>query len=136
MELYHFLLSKYVRKGLSISSILLLPSGPPKIRAFGQLLEEWEYYQLGITMQSVKSVMAKQSTSTYPQIMVASETTAATSSFDPVKPSVYKFQNNVVYEFLQVPHIPFSLNYREVLFALLDSLSELYEGFRHVETYR
>lgn len=83
-------------------------------------------------MQSMKLVMAKNSTCLYPQVMNSLEE-AAPNLND--KPSVYKFQNTVVFEYLKIAHAPFQLSYIQVVIALFDSLSELYEGFGHSECY-
>lgn len=116
--------------GVSISRILDLEAGLPIIRAFSQLMEEWEYVNSGHPMQGVKFMMAKTSTCLYPQT-IASEVFADLS-----RPSVYKFNNQVVFEYLQVPHIPFELDYVEVLFSLFDEMNKLYVKLMHEECYR
>eukprot|EP01038_Epipyxis_sp_PR26KG_P009417 gene9417-12683_t len=118
--------------GLSISKILEVPSGSSTVRAFSQLMEEWEYFHsTGAAMQSVKFVMAKNSTCIYPQ-------TIPVDGFinDLTRPSIYKFNNVIVYEYLEVPHIPFELDYVEVLLALCDSLTALYEKLLEEECYK
>ena len=85
---------------------------------------------LGGTMQSVKFVMAKNSNCIYPHTIPIEGFT------DLQRPNIYKFSSSVVYEFLQVPHIPFDLDYVEVLSALCEALSKLYDKFLHEECFR
>lgn len=84
----------------------------------------------GSTMQSVKFVMAKNSHCIYPH------TIPIEGFADLQRPGVYKFNSTVVYEYLQQPHIPFELNYVEVLSALCDALSKLYDKFLNEDCYR
>ena len=107
--------------GLSISKIVTLKDGLPAVRAFSQLMEEWEYVHSGSTMQSVKFVMAKNSNCIYPQ------TSPIDGYSDLARPSVYKFHSTIVYEHLQLPHIPFELDYVEVFYSLCVELSKLYD---------
>mmetsp|Transcript_9596 Transcript_9596/g.15968 ORF Transcript_9596/g.15968 Transcript_9596/m.15968 type:complete len:506 (+) Transcript_9596:29-1546(+) len=157
--------------GVSIAGICGKTSpGLPTVRAFSQLLEEWEFVHSGATMQSVKLMMAKNSVCMYPQCnpyaAIASGTAAAnaggssgsnasaTSSggggtvgdggvaalsaenvADLQRPSVYKFHSSVVYEFLQLPHIPFDLDYVEVVVGLCIQMSKLYESLIDADCY-
>jgi hypothetical protein len=84
----------------------------------------------GGTMQSVKFVMAKNSNCIYPHTIPIEGFT------DLQRPNIYKFSSSVVYEYLQVPHIPFDLDYVEVLSALCEALSKLYDKFLHEECFR
>ena len=115
--------------GISISKIVELKAGLPVVRAFSQLMEEWEYVHSGSTMQSVKFVMAKNSTCVYPQM------SPIEGFSDLARPSVYKFHNAVVYEHLQLPHIPFELDYLEVFSGLCVELSKLYEKLIQEECF-
>ncbi len=83
-------------------------------------------------MQSMKLVMAKNSSCVYPQVKNSLEAAAPNLN---EKPSVYKFQNEVVFEYLKIAHAPFQLSYVQVVIALFDSLYELYQGFGHSECY-
>lgn len=115
--------------GISISKIVELSPGLPVVRAFSQLMEEWEYVHSGSTMQSVKFMMAKNSTCVYPHM-------SPTEGFsDLARPSVFKFNNAVVFEHLRLPHIPFELDYLEVFTGLCVELSKLYEKLIHEECY-
>lgn len=115
--------------GLSVSKLLDLPSGIPVVRAFSQLMEEWEYFYSGATMQSVKFVMAKSSNSTFPQTVPLEGYT------DISRPSIYKFNNFVVFEHLQTPHVSFEMDYGEIVHSLCDVLSKLYEKFLHEDCH-
>eukprot|EP01032_Pedospumella_encystans_P014280 gene14280-16417_t len=115
--------------GISISKIVELNAGLPVVRAFSQLMEEWEYVHSGTTMQSVKFMMAKNSTCVYPQM------SPIEGFSDLARPSVYKFNNAVVFEHLRLPHIPFELDYLEVFTGLCVELSKLYEKLIHEECY-
>jgi hypothetical protein len=83
------------------------------VRAFSQLMEEWEYHHSGTAMQGMKFMMAKHSPCMYPESHPIESSSAIIT--DMQRPSVYRYNNTVVYEYLLVPHIPFSLNYIEVL---------------------
>jgi hypothetical protein len=56
--------------GLSIFNLLDVKSGIATVRAFSQLLEEFEYYTSGTAMQGMKMLMAKNSVCVYPSLVV------------------------------------------------------------------
>lgn len=116
--------------GMSVSTMLVLNPGLSTVRAFAQLIEEWEYYHAGTAMQSMKYVMAKNSPCIYPHTAVATDNTT-----DLLRPNVHKFNNTVVYEYLQVIHIAYELDYVEVLLALCDVLFKLYEKLFHSDCF-
>ncbi len=122
----------YFYLGLSVSKILSLPAGISTVRAFSQLVEEWEYYHNGNTLQSVKYVMAKNSSCMYPQVTPLE----GGGMTDLQRPSVYKFNQTIVYEYLHIMHIPYQLDHVEVLIGLCDALSKLYDKILHEECYR
>jgi hypothetical protein len=121
--MYYFL-------GLSLSKILDLPSGPTTIRAFAQLLEEWEYMFASVPMQGMKYVMARSSAYAYPQF------NPNDGDVDQIRSAIYKFNNDVVYEHLQYPHVPFDLDYLEVFHGLCDMLHSLYDKLWHEDAFR
>jgi hypothetical protein len=123
-------IESYFLLGLSIAKTLLLPVGTLTVRAFSQLMEEWEYYNSGNAMQSVKYVMAKTSPCVYPN------TVPIEGMADLTRPSIYKFNNGVVYEYLQVFQIAFDLDYLEVVISLCDVFYKLYERLFHQESFR
>jgi hypothetical protein len=119
----------YYYLGLSLSKLLDLPPGPITVRALSQLLEEWEYYFASNTMQSMKYVMARTSSYPYPQYMPND------GDIDQIRSGVYKFNNDIVYEHLQCPHVPFNLDYVQVFYSLCEMLYELYDKFWHEDTF-
>jgi len=106
-----------------------LPGGLPTVRAVAQLIEEWEYYHSGSAMQSMKYMMAKNSPCIYPQTVPVEGVT------DLAKPTIFKFNSSVVYEYLDTTHIALELDYIEVLIALCDTLHNIYGKLFHEETF-
>ena len=99
------------------------------LRSSFQLMEEYDFYVSNIAMQGVKSMMAKSSPFIFPQALTKTiEEEIQQQSF---KPSIHKFQNNIVYEQLKTPHVAFQLDYVEVLVALCDSLCNFYAILLH-----
>ena len=85
----------YLYLSMSISNLLgeTYPSNGHVVRAFLQLLEEYEYYFSGTTVQSVKYLMAKNSPSMFPVSFVApSSGSQNTTSV----PSGIASQNNTI----------------------------------------
>lgn len=120
----------FFKLGLGLGRIVHLPKGLPIVRAFSQLMEEWEYYIAGSAMQSVKYVMAKSSPCLYPQSVPLEGMT------DLTRPSVYKFQSNITFEYLDDVNIGLELDYLEVLPALCEVLYQVYDKLHHEETFR
>ena len=86
-------------------------------------MEEWEYYFAGAAFQSVKFMLAKNSTCVYPQYSTTNNSNNDNdNNNDPTRSNVYKFNGNVVYEYLVYPSIPFELDYVS-LFLFYYSLS-------------
>lgn len=137
-ELNNYILDKiqnnrilmYYYYGLSLSKILELSSGQQTIKGLLQLLEEWEYMFSSNTMQSMKYVMARTSYYIYPSFMPND------NESEQLRAGIYKFNNDVVYEYLQAPDIPFELNYVEVFINLCEMLSALYDKFWHEDSFR
>ena len=87
------------------------------IKGITQLIEEFEYHLLSSTMQSVKYVMAKSVPCVYPNISSPDNDIESTEVENAViKSTLYKYQSDIVYEYLLVPHLPFEdhLNYLEI----------------------
>lgn len=120
----------FFKLGLGLGRIVHLPKGLPIVRAFSQLMEEWEYYIAGSAMQSVKYVMAKSSPCLYPQSAPLEGMT------DLTRPSVYKFQSSITFEYLDDVNIGLELDYLEVLPALCEVLYQVYDKLHHEETFR
>ncbi len=120
----------YYYLGLSVSSLLDITDGPPVIKALSQLMEEWEYAFSNAAIQGMKYVLARTSNGVYPQF------TAVADDQDQIRSTVYKFDNDVIYQYLNFPHVPFELDYIEVLFSLCDMLQLLYKKLWHIDSYR
>ena len=58
-----------------------------------------------------------------------------TGDGDQLRSSVFRFKDDVVYEYLLLPHLPFVPDYLEVMSSLCDMLSSLYENIIHKDTY-
>lgn len=56
--------------GLGLAKLLDLPAGASFVRAFGQLLEEWEHYIATPTKQGMKQMMARNISQLQPQAPV------------------------------------------------------------------
>ena len=83
-------------------------------------MEEWEYYFAGAAFQSVKFMLAKNSTCVYPQYSTTNNSNNDNdNNNDPTRSNVYKFNGNVVYEYLVFPSIPFELDYVSIFYLLL-----------------
>ena len=54
---------------------------------------------------------------------------------DQLRSSIFRFKDDVVYECLMLPHLPFQPDYVEVMCSLCDMLSSLYENLIHKDTY-
>jgi hypothetical protein len=119
----------FFRLGLGLGKIVHLSKGCSIIRAFSQLMEEWEYYIAGTAMQSVKYMMAKNSPCIYPQTVPLEGMT------DLSRPSLYKFQNAITYEYLDDVNVGLELDYLEVLPALCEVLYQVYDKLYHEETF-
>ena len=133
--------------------------GVGEVVAYAQLLEEWEYHFKGQAM--FKFVMAYPCTSVNPsRINTPSlnniedadsgegggrgmEGISSSPGGDnggggggsgETKPVLYKFNNSIVYEYLQLPHVPLQhLGNAQVLHSLTDALATVYRSFLHPE---
>jgi len=130
--------------GFSLARLLNLPNGTTFINSVCQLFEEWEYYFSGSAVQSVKYVLSRNSTSNYPQtlninnrsslqLLTTNEPINTSKSFRP--PSLSRFNNTIVYEVLQCPHLSQSLDYLQVLLSLCEVLTQLYSKLSHPDSY-
>lgn len=83
-------------------------------------------------------MMAKNSSCIHPQSSHSGHSNLASTaeiSPDSLRSSVYKFNSNVVYEHLVVTHIPFELDYVQVVVSLFDCLERIYSMMMHEDTY-
>ena len=138
------------------------------IKGLTQLIEEFEFYFSSTAMQSVKYVLARNSSCMYPNILSSisntgnsnyekdnendiqnssnsisstTPTTNTNSLTDPdyaLKPNVYKYQSDVVYEHLLTPHMPYGDNlcYLETFTLLLDIVLRVYESFNEPACFK
>ena len=96
---------QYYYLALSIEHMLETPSSHLKstIKGALQLMEEYEFFASGLTMQGMKMIMAKSASCPYPQL--APTIPKNNDDEDQLRPFIHKYQNNVVYEYLKTPHI-------------------------------
>jgi hypothetical protein len=121
----------------STANVLALARGAVTVKAFLHLLEEWEYYFAGPATQSMKFVLAKNSPCMYPTSSAPIHRVIhSNDDSDWIRPPpMSKFDNVVVYEYLQTPHVPFELDYVEVLIGLCEAVVALYDRFLSKECY-
>ena len=95
----------YYYLALSIEHMLETPSSNVKstIKGALQLMEEYEFFTSGLTMQGMKMIMAKTASCPYPQL--APTIPKNNDDEDQLRPFIHKYQNTVVYEYLKTPHI-------------------------------
>ena len=126
----------YFYLGLSVSRILIehQSGGAIVVKAFAQLLEEWEYHFASSAMQSVRFVLAKNSISMYPQTSHYSATDGD-ADVSSSRGNIHKFNGTIVYEHLLTPAVPFDLDYVEVTCSLSEVLMSLYDNFMQAECY-
>lgn len=105
---------------ISLTRLLELEGGATILRSALQLMEEWEFFFSSNTNRGVKSMIAKSAPSSFPH----SDLHLPSEAF---KPGLHKFANEVVYEFLQTPPLPFSPDYFETVTALCRVFSSLYQ---------
>eukprot|EP01041_Mallomonas_annulata_P000497 gene497-941_t len=108
--------------GTSISKILELNGNKPLITCMIQLFEEWEYYCANFSIQTMKYVMVKNSNHAFPSQASIPFTLEA-----PIRGTLHKFNNDIVYQYLVTPHVPFSLDFVEVLSCLLNIFKKFYD---------
>ena len=95
-----------------------------------KLLDEWEYYTSSFSVQSMKYMLAKQSETAFPQLVVGQNTT-----IDSGQNGLWKFSNDILFEHFSAPNIPFSLDQSEILLSLCHELSKLYDIFISLNCY-
>ncbi|CAN0013038.1 unnamed protein product [Discosporangium mesarthrocarpum] len=118
--------------GLGLAKLLQSAGGATLVRSILQLLEEWEYHfaLAGVAHQSVKAMMAKNVDVPLPGAQVPWEGDhSGVNQEQVVVARLHKFNNEVVYEHLLTPHVPFPLDYFEVTFSLCDVICLIYNKF-------
>ena len=107
------------------------------IKSLCQLMEEYDFYASNLAIQGMKSMMAKNTPFMYPQAIINNDIEDDSQPSQLYKPCIYKYQNSVVFEQFKTPHIPFQLDYMEVLISLCDTLNRFYDMVLHLEeSYR
>jgi len=142
----HKRVERWFLLGLSAGKLLDFPNGSLVVRALAQLLEEYEHYTnstgslFAAKEKETKSKLSHVNMYLSPTAHTAPHTSSVLSRFilaninnstEPVKPQLSKIGKQVVYEFLQTPHISSagSLDYCEVVYSLCDVLSLVYSKF-------
>lgn len=140
----------YFMLGLSIARVVDGTRGVAAlITSIGQLLEEWEYETSGAATQGVKFVLSKNAGCVYPSVSSSSEppnqstgdegsrtsNTSSLGAIDLKSPALYRFNNAVVYEVLVNAHIPFDLNYLDVVVSFCEILERLYNRLFHADSF-
>lgn len=107
--------------GLSIAKLIDTRKGSLLVRAITQLLEEWEYYTASFSIQSMKYVMARNTLTAFPQNVSSND---SGESVD--RGLLFKFNNDIVYQFLLTPSVSFDMNFIEVMSCVCDILNSMY----------
>ena len=94
---------QYYYLALSIESMIHSRSSPliSLLKGFNQLIEEYEFYSSGSTMQGMRLMIAKPSPSPFPQVIQPE----IDEDRDQFKTQIYKFQNSAVFEYLKTPNL-------------------------------
>ncbi|CAM9757572.1 unnamed protein product [Chrysoparadoxa australica] len=128
---------KFFYLGVSLARLLRSSSGAELVVKIAQLMEELDFHYASNASQaslspthSVKVMMAKGGDHPFPVHNNIPDTTD-----EHVVIKLYKFNNEVVYEHLMTPHIPFGLEYLEVAISLCDVISLIYTRFMDEQCY-
>lgn len=118
---------------------LLQSEGTQLIRGVLQLLEEWEYHfaLAGAAHHSVKAMLAKNIDG--PSRDAAKDRDVGDDGGkqqEQVVARLLKSNNEVVYEHLLTPEVPFELDYCEVVFSLCDVMCRVYGKFEDEECFK
>eukprot|EP00002_Diphylleia_rotans_P033573 TRINITY_DN7155_c0_g1_i1.p1 TRINITY_DN7155_c0_g1~~TRINITY_DN7155_c0_g1_i1.p1 ORF type:complete len:271 (+),score=59.23 TRINITY_DN7155_c0_g1_i1:43-855(+) len=110
---------QWVCLGFSISLFLQLSCSPSGVRALTKLMDEYEMHFGSIATRGLISMRRTLLRTNTPE---NAEPTFSSAS----PPPSYTPYVIPVYELLRTPNIPSSLDYRETLFSLCDTLTNLY----------
>eukprot|EP00752_Nemacystus_decipiens_P015750 g14062.t1 len=125
--------------GVGLAKLLQSKGGTQLIRGILQLLEEWEYHfaLAGVAHHSVKAMLAKNidGRSRDPTRDRDTEEEGGKQQ-EQLVARLLKFNNEVVYEHLLTPEVPFELDYCEVVFSLCDVMCRIYAMFMEEECYK
>lgn len=122
--------------GFALGNLLEVSPGSKMVRAFHQLLEEFDYYCATPAAKSVKLLRAKNVEPAphmrdgyNPSMKGTSVSGGGDDDHAPVRPILKKLGKDVAYAQLELPNIPCTLDYCEVVCSLCDVLSLLYHTF-------
>ncbi|CAM9666660.1 unnamed protein product [Ectocarpus sp. 4 AP-2014] len=125
--------------GVGLAKLLQSKGGLELIRGILQLLEEWEYHfaLAGVAHHSVKAMLAKNidNIDHSARGRDASEEGGGKHQ-EQIVARLKKFNNEVVYENLLTPEVPFALDYLEVVFSLCEVMCRIYAKFVEEECYK
>lgn len=128
---------QYFYLAISLGKLLDMSDGPVFIRALGQLIEEFEYHFNISAIRLAKYATARHSECVYPQLSVLNTAIESTESSDGMmRTGLFRFNNEVVYMHLITPHIPFTIDYVEVIHSLCDVLVLVYHKLEHSESWQ
>ncbi|EFC41823.1 hypothetical protein NAEGRDRAFT_58715 [Naegleria gruberi] len=116
-------LEQWFTLGMSMAPLIQIDNGYEFVRACSQLLEEFEYHFSNMAVQGMKILKA------FTNNFVDDDTPPVITSQKTIKPSIHKSNGSVVYEFLQTPNIPCTLDYCQIIFSLCDLLIFVYRKF-------
>jgi len=102
--------------GVSLASLLPLPSDTPFVRAVLQLLEEHQYHFASSAERSIKAIRAR------PAVKLS----AAGAEDGSLNVALVRVNGKVLYEYLLTPHVAHALSGAQVALSLSDLLTKLY----------
>ncbi|CAM9093389.1 unnamed protein product [Hapterophycus canaliculatus] len=122
--------------GVGLAKLLQSKGGAQLVRGILQLLEEWEYHfaLAGVAHHSVKAMLAKNIDGPSRDQTTIGEDGGRQQ--EQVVARLLKFNNEVVYEQLLTPEVPFALDYLEVVFSLCEVMCRIYAKFVEEECYK
>ncbi|CAN0216945.1 unnamed protein product [Pylaiella littoralis] len=123
--------------GVGLAKLLQSKGGAQLVRGILQLLEEWEYHfaLAGVAHHSVKAMLAKNIDR--PSRDLSRDIGEEGGKLqEHVVARLLKFNNEVVFEHLLTPEVPFMLDYLEVVFSLCDVMCRIYAKFLEEECYK
>eukprot|EP01083_Nonionella_stella_P082842 228812_1 len=106
--------------GTSLSKLLEIDNHTVLVNSFIQLMEEFSY-QFGARIHAGFSYVRSKNLQDKFDL----------NSNAPVKPIIWKRDNKVVFQLLQTPRLPESLNYCLIVYSMLSILYLLYSKFLH-----
>lgn len=128
--------TQYFYLALSLGKLLDMPDGYAFTRALGQLIEEFEYHFNISAMRLAKYATARHSECVYPQLSVLNTVSESTESDGVMRTGLFRFSHEIVYMHLVTPHVPFPIDYVEVIHSLCEVLVLVYHKLVHCESWQ